>query len=93
MIIAVFDIILFSLLIRIIKEMYYLLTGIIAVSILRYFNLIPKMTSKFWTYVDYALVLVAFVLLLSRIPPFFSGVLLTVVAAYAWKKGFFDKFR
>ena len=73
--------------------MYYLLTGIVVVSILRYFNLIPKMTSKFWTYVDYALVLVVFVLLLSRIPPFFSGVLLTVVAAYAWKKGFFDKFR
>ena len=73
--------------------MYYLLTGIVVVSILRYFNLIPKMTSKFWTYVDYALVLVAFVLLLARIPPFFSGVLLTVVAAYAWKKGFFDKFR
>ena len=42
--------------------MYYLLTGIIAVSILRYFNLIPKMTNKFWTYVDYALVLIAFVL-------------------------------
>jgi len=92
-IIAVFDIILFSLLIRIIKEMYYLLTGIIAVSILRYFNLIPKMTSKFWTYVDYVLALAAFVLLLSRIPPFFSGVLLTVVALYAWRKGYFDKFR
>ena len=54
--------------------MYYLLTGIVVVSILRYFNLIPKMTSKFWTYVDYALVLVAFVLLLSRIPPFFMSV-------------------
>jgi len=92
-IIAVFDIILFSLLIRIIKEMYYLLTGIIAVSILRYFNLIPKMTSKFWTYVDYALVLIAFVLLLSRIPPFFAGILLTVVIVYAWRKGFFNKFR
>ena len=48
--------------------MYYLLTGIIAVSILRYFNLIPKMTSKFWTYVDYVIVLIGFVLLLSRIP-------------------------
>ena len=73
--------------------MYCLLTGIIAVSILRYFNLVPKMTSKFWTYVDYVLALAAFVLLLSRIPPFFSGVLLTVVAAYAWRKGYFDKFR
>ena len=73
--------------------MYYLLTGIIAVSILRYFNLVPKMTSKFWTYVDYVLALATFVLLLSRIPPFFSGVLLTVVAGYAWRKGFFDKFR
>ena len=73
--------------------MYYLLTGIIAVSILRYFNLIPEMTSKFWTYVDYVLALAAFVLLLSRIPPFFSGVLLTVVAGYAWRKGYFDKFR
>lgn len=73
--------------------MYYLLTGIIAVSILRYFNLVPKMTSKFWTYVDYVLALGAFVLLLSRIPPFFSGVLLTVVALYAWRKGYFDKFR
>ena len=93
MIIAVFDIILFSLLIRIIKEMYYLLTGIIAVSILRYFNLIPKMTSKFWTYVDYAIVIVGFVILLARIPPFFAGILLTAVAGYAWRKGFFDKFR
>ena len=73
--------------------MYYLLTGIIAVSILRYFNLIPKMTSKFWIYVDYALVIIAFVLLLSRIPPFFAGILLTGVAGYAWRKGFFDKFR
>ena len=73
--------------------MYYLLTGIVVVSILRYFNLIPKMTSKFWTYVDYALVLVAFVLLLSKIHPFLSGVLLTAVAGYAWRKGFFDKFR
>ena len=33
------------------------------------------------------------VLLLSRIPPFFSGILLAVVAGYAWRKGFFDKFR
>ena len=73
--------------------MYYLLTGIIAVSILRYFNLIQKMTSKFWTYLDYAMVIVAFVLLLSRIPPFFAGILLTAVAGYAWRKGFFDKFR
>ena len=73
--------------------MYYLLTGIVVVSILRYFNLIPKMTSKFWKYVDYALVLSGFVLLLSRIPPFFSGMLLTVAAVYAWRKGFFDKFR
>ena len=73
--------------------MYYLLTGIIAVSILRYFNLIPKMTSNFWTYLDYAMVIVAFVLLLSRIPPFFAGILLTAVAGYAWRKGFFDKFR
>ena len=73
--------------------MYYLLTGIIAVSILRYFNLIPKMTSKFLTYVAYVIVLIGFVLLLSRIPPFFSGILLTVVVGYAWRKGFFDKFR
>ena len=73
--------------------MYYLLTGIVVVSILRYFNLIPKMTSEFWKYVDYALVLIGVVLLLSRIPPFFSGMLLTVVAVYAWRKGFFDKFR
>tara|TARA_B100000900_G_scaffold206434_1_gene175062 strand:- start:249 stop:470 length:222 start_codon:yes stop_codon:yes gene_type:complete len=73
--------------------MYYLLTGIVLVSILRYFNLIPKMTNRFWTYVDYALVVVAFVYLLSRIHLFFSGILLIVVAGYAWKKGFFDKFR
>jgi hypothetical protein len=51
------------------------------------------MTSKFWTYVDYALVIIAFVLLLSRIPPFFAGILLAVVGGYAWRKGFFDKFR
>ena len=73
--------------------MYYLLTGIVVVSILRYFNLVPKMTSKFWTYVDYVLGLIGFVLLLSRIPPFFAGILLTVVIGYAWRKGFFNKFR
>ena len=73
--------------------MYYLLTGIIAVSIHGYFNLVPEMTTKFWTYDDYVLALAAFVLLLSSIPPFFSGGLLTVVAAYAWRKGYFDKFR
>ncbi len=73
--------------------MYYLLTGIIAVSILRYFNLIPKMTSKFWTYVDYVMIIIGFVLVLARIPPFFAGILLTLVAGYAWRKGFFDKLR
>ena len=25
--------------------------------------------------------------------PFFAGILLTVVIGYAWRKGFFDKFR
>jgi hypothetical protein len=39
------------------------------------------------------MVIVAFVLLLSRIPPFFAGILLTAVVGYAWRKGFFDKFR
>jgi hypothetical protein len=30
---------------------------------------------------------------LSRIPPFFSGILLSAAIFFAWKKGWFDKLR
>lgn len=73
--------------------MYYLIAAILILTAFRYFNLIPKLSNKFWNYVDYALALAAFVLLLSRIPPFFSGVILTVVLVIAWQKGFFDKLK
>jgi len=33
------------------------------------------------------------VTLLSRIPPFFSGILLSAVVFFAWRKGWLDKFR
>jgi len=73
--------------------MYYLIAAILILTAFRYFNLIPKLSNKFWNYVDYAFALAAFVLLLSRIPPFFSGVILTVVLFIAWQKGFFDKLK
>jgi hypothetical protein len=73
--------------------MYYLIAAILILTAFRYFNLIPKLSNKFWNYVDYAFTVAAFVLLLSRIPPFFSGVILTVVLVIAWQKGFFDKLK
>jgi len=73
--------------------MYYLLAAAVILIIFRYFNLIPQLSSKFWQYVDYVFVFIGFVLLLSRIPPFFSGILLTLVLVIAWQKGFFNKFR
>ena len=73
--------------------MYYLLGAILFLTALRYFNVIPQLSNKFWQYVDYVFVFIGFVLLLSRIHPFFSGILLTVVLVIAWQKGFFNKFR
>ncbi|MDA9655589.1 hypothetical protein N9S94_01095 [Candidatus Actinomarina] len=49
------------------------------------------MSNKFWRYVDYALIVIAFVVLLSRIPPFFSGILLSGVIFLAWKQDWFKK--
>ena len=57
--------------------MYYLFTSVLILIVFRYFNLIPSLSNKFWRYVDYALIVIAFVVLLSRIPPFFSGILLS----------------
>ncbi|MDA9645964.1 hypothetical protein N9T02_03770 [Candidatus Actinomarina] len=51
------------------------------------------MSNKFWRYVDYVFTVAAFVVLLSRIPPFFSGILLSGVVFFFWKKGWLDKFR
>jgi hypothetical protein len=73
--------------------MYYLLAAAVILIIFRYFNLIPQLSNKFWQFVDYVFVFIGFVLLLSRIPPFFSGILLTLVLVIAWQKGFFNKFR
>ena len=71
--------------------MYYLLTSVLILIVFRYFNLIPSLSNKFWRYVDYALIVIAFVVLLSRIPPFFSGILLSGVIFLAWKQDWFKK--
>ena len=73
--------------------MYYIITAAILILILRTFNLIPQLSNKFWKSVDYAIVAVAFLIFLARMPQFIQGVLLTSIAFYAYKKGFFDKFR
>jgi len=72
--------------------MYYLFTSVLILIVFRYFNLIPSLSNKFWRYVDYAFIVVAFVVLLSRIPPFFSGILLSGVIFLAWKQDWFKKF-
>tara|TARA_B100001093_G_scaffold100768_1_gene92878 strand:+ start:1912 stop:2133 length:222 start_codon:yes stop_codon:yes gene_type:complete len=71
--------------------MYYLFTSVLILIVFRYFNLIPSLSNKFWRYVDYALIVIAFVVLLSRIPPFFSGILLSGVIFLAWKQDWFKK--
>ena len=71
--------------------MYYLFTTVLILIVFRYFNLIPSLSNKFWRYVDYALIVIAFVVLLSRIPPFFSGILLSGVIFLAWKQDWFKK--
>ena len=73
--------------------MYYLIVAVSIILVLRTFNLIPKLSKKFWRYVDYAIAGIAFLLFLARIPPFFSGIILSAAAFYAYKKGFFDKYR
>ena len=73
--------------------MYYIIAVAILILILRTFNLIPQLSNKFWRSVDYGIVAIAFLIFLTRIPPFVSGVLLTSIAFYAYKKGCFDKFR
>jgi hypothetical protein len=73
--------------------MYYLLASVLVLIVFRYFNLIPSLSNKFWRYVDYVFTVAAFVVLLSRIPPFFSGILLSGVVFIFWKKGWLDKFR
>ena len=73
--------------------MYYIIAVAILILILRTFNLIPQLSNKFWRSVDYGIVAIAFLIFLTRIPPFVSGVLLTSIAFYAYRKGFFDKFR
>ncbi len=73
--------------------MYYIIAVAILILILRTFNLIPQLSNKFWRSVDYGIIAIAFLIFLTRIPPFVSGVLLTSIAFYAYKKGFFDKFR
>ena len=73
--------------------MYYLLASGLVLIIFRYFNLIPSLSNKFWRYVDYLLLISVFVTVLSRIPPFFSVILLSAGIFFAWKKGWFDKLR
>ena len=73
--------------------MYYIIAVAIIILILRTFNLIPQLSNKFWRSVDYGIVAIAFLIFLTRIPPFVSGVLLTSIAFYAYRKGVFDKFR
>ena len=73
--------------------MYYLIVVVSIILLLRTFNLIPKLSKKFWRYVDYTIAGIAFLLFLVRNPPFFSGIILSAAAFYAYKKGFFDKYR
>ena len=73
--------------------MYYLIVVVSIILLLRPLNLIPKLSKKFWRYVDYTIAGIAFLLFLVRIPPFFSGIILSAAAFYAYKKGFFDKYR
>ena len=73
--------------------MYYLIVAVLIILVLRTFNLIPKLSKKFWRYVDYAIAGIAFLLFLVRIPPFFSGIILSAAAFYPYKKGLYDKYR
>ncbi len=68
--------------------MYYLIVFVAVILVLRLFNLLP-----FWRYVDYTIAGIAFILFLVRIPPFISGIVLSAVTYYAYRKGFFDKYR
>jgi len=72
--------------------MYYIIAVAVLILILRTFNLVPQLSNKFWRSLDYAIIGVAFLIFLTRIPPFVSGVLLTSIAFNAYKKGFFNKF-
>ena len=72
--------------------MYYLIVFVAIILVLRLFNLLPKLSNKFWRYVDYTIAGIAFILFLVRIPPFFSGIVLSAVTYYAYRKGFFDKY-
>ncbi|GIS38311.1 MAG: hypothetical protein Ct9H90mP10_07120 [Actinomycetota bacterium] len=60
--------------------MYYLIVFVAIILVLRLFNLLPKLSNKFWRYVDYTIAGIAFILFLVRIPPFFfPGVVLSAL--------------
>jgi len=71
--------------------MYYILGVALLILLLRAFDLLPKLENKFWWYIDSILLGVAFLILLSRFPPFFAGIFLTLAIIYAYRKGFFNK--
>ena len=70
--------------------MYIIVATASLILIIRYFNLLPKFSSKFWGYVDTLIIATAFLILLSRLPAFVAGVVLTVSVFVAYKKGYFN---
>ena len=71
--------------------MYYIVGVAILILLLRAFNLVPKFSNKLWGYIDSIIVGAASLILLSRLPPFIAGVILTLGIIYAYRKGFFNK--
>lgn len=71
--------------------MYYILGVAILILLLRTLDAFPKLENKFWWYMDSLLLLIAFLILLSRFPPFVAGIFLTLAIIYAYRKGFLNK--
>ena len=46
--------------------MYYLIVFVAVILVLRLFNLLPKLSNKFWRYVDYTIAGIAFILFADR---------------------------
>ena len=70
--------------------MYIIIATAALILIIRYFNLLPKFSSKFWGYVDTLIIATAFLILLSRLPALVGGVVVTVSVFVAYKKGYFN---
>jgi len=70
----------------------YFIVGIgILILLLRVFNLVPQFSNKLWGYIDSVIIGAASLILLSRLPSFIAGVILTLAIIYAYRKGLFNK--